>query len=106
MARRACKHISGRTRMVNINFDPAKPPEMVETEDWSQWAAEGTCEYGNCVTFDCPLCGCNRYGGFGPVLCPCWDHVPYYDMRPKPEVAIKPSLRTTGVRRRTTRKVK
>lgn len=103
---RRCKHTSGKTTMVNINFDPAKPPDLVETEDWSQWATEGVCEYGHCVEFNCPVCGCNRYGGFGPVMCPCQDWIHYRDMRAKPKVAIKPSLRTNGVRRRNSRRVK
>lgn len=101
-----CKHTSGRTRLVDINFHPDRPPELVETEDWSDWAVQGTCEYGNCVEFCCPVCGANRYGGFGPVLCPCDDGVQYHDMRRKPSVAVKPSLRTNGVRSRRPRRPK
>lgn len=64
-----------------------------------EWWIQGTCEYGNCVEFCCPVCRCNSGGGFGPVDCPCQNWIGYHDMRKAPvPVAVKPSLR--GLRRR------
>ena len=98
---RHCKHESGVSKQVSL-WDDGKP--MMVHDYWGDgYAAEGLCEYGNCVEFNCPVCGCNKYGGFGPVLCPCDDTVGYHEMRRKPKVAVKPSLRTNGVRRRRSR---
>ena len=64
----------------------------------SEWWVTGTCEYGNCVEFCCPVCGCNSGGGWGPVDCPCEDWIGYHAMRKAvAHAAVKPSLR----RRRT-----
>lgn len=103
--RKSCKHTSGKTRMVDISFGHGEP-DLVEVEDTYGWHIEGVCEQHACVVLLCPVCGCNRYGGWGPVDCPCWDSVPYMDMRPKPKVAVKPSLPTNGVRRRKNRRIR
>jgi len=76
--RTPCKHTSGKTRMADISRLTGGPPDLRETEDWRDWAVERTCQ----------------------------DWIPYRDMRAKPKVAVEPSLRTTGVRRRMSRKVK
>ena len=95
-----CKHTSGRTREYNIEWRQDRPPILVKSEDWVDWVADGTCEFGNCLEFVCPVCGCNKYGGMGPIECPCDDTVPNHEERIKPKVAVKPSLRTNGARRR------
>lgn len=96
-----CRHTSGRTRVITLWTG-----RKVTAEDRRGWEVQGTCEYGGCVELCCPVCGANKYGGWGSVMCPCDDWIPNHDERRKKPVAIKPSLRTTGVRRRTSRRVK
>lgn len=103
---RKCGHTSGRVTVTDLSRWTGGEPDLVETEDWSGWAVQGICEYGNCVEFCCPRCGCNKYGGLGPVMCPCQDWIAYRDMRAKRKVAVKPSLGTNGRRRRKTRRLK
>lgn len=100
---RHCKHVSGISKRIALWDDSG---DTVIVHDWwgDGYAVDGTCEYGNCVESNCPVCGCNKYGGWGPVECPCDDTVGYHEMRRKPKVAVKPSLRTNGVRRRRSRK--
>lgn len=99
MGYRRCKH------------EPPGPPKtyvLLDMEyqgpDYTDWWAYGTCEYGHCVTLNCPVCGCNSGGGWGPVLCPCDDTVAYHDMRRRPKIPVKPGISTR--RRRPNRKVK
>lgn len=98
MSYRCCKH-KPKTRKVYDLLGLG-----LEGPDYTGWWVHGTCEYGDCVTLNCPVCGCNNGGGWGPILCPCDDTVPYYEMRRRPKVAVKPGISTRH--RRSTRKVK
>lgn len=102
---RRCKHVSGVSKMIDVGTPLGEEPSYVELKDyWGDgYAAERKCEYGNCMEFCCPVCGCNKYGGVGPIGCPCDDTVAYHDMRRKPPVAVKPGISTR--RRRRTRKL-
>lgn len=65
--------------------------EEITGPDYTSWWAKGQCEYGNCMELLCPVCGCVQ-GGWGPVDCPCEDHIPWPDMRHHPvHAAVKPS---------------
>lgn len=95
-----CRHTSGRTREYNVEWRTDRYPKLVKFEDWNGWAEHGTCEFGQCIEFICPVCGCNKYGGIGSMMCPCDDMVPNHEERRKTKAAVKPSLRTNGLRRR------
>lgn len=85
---------------LTVNLEPQTIP------DWMAWCVEGTCEYGNCLEWRCPICGCHNGGGIGPMLCPCEDWIGYHDMRRTPHPSPrKASLGVYGRRRRRTRKV-
>lgn len=95
MSYRCCKHKPTGRKMYDL------AGMSFEGTDYTDWWIHGVCEYGNCVNLDCPVCGCNSGGGWGPIDCPCDDTVPYYDMRQQTPVAVKPSVSTR--RRRSTR---
>lgn len=101
---RRCKHTSGKTRLVGAHNTHWWTGPPVETEDWQDWVVDGRCEYGRCVEWNCPICGCNRYGGYGPVDCPCDDGIGYHDMRRKPKVPIKPSVHRNGAKQQARRR--
>lgn len=65
--------------------------------DWNKWWVRGQCEYGGCEEFNCPICGCYTGMGWGLMDCPCEDWIGYHQMRSKPAVAVKPSVRGRSV---------
>lgn len=91
VSRQQCKHEPAQ--IYEVFADWYDPPESLGWRpDTRDWYVDGTCEFGHCLTLNCPVCGANSGGGFGPVNCPCDDTVAYYAMRRKPRVAVKPSV--------------
>lgn len=84
---RQCRHKPKTTRLY-------RPPwgGTFVGPDYSGWHVDaGYCEFGNCLEYACPVCGCIG-AGVGPIGCPCDDGVGYREMRRKRPVAVKPSV--------------
>lgn len=95
-----CRHRSPKTRLLGVHNTHWWTGPPVEAEDIVGWARHGRCEYGRCFELQCPICGANKYGGWGDIDCPCDDRVPNHEERRRAKVAVKPSLGTNGKRRR------
>lgn len=84
MGYRQCRHHPPRSVLVPMGdggrvIDP-------ESGEWyillppAHWWTEGVCEYGTCVEYNCPVCGCFSHG-HGLSECPCSNETGYHDMR-------------------------
>lgn len=100
-----CRHTSGKTRTIGPHnyhgWPDGRPP--ITVHDTKGWVVRSVCEYGRCTELVCPVCGCNGWGGWGDIDCPCDDTVPFHGERRRQPVARKPSDHLTPKIRRARR---